>query len=112
MPRETKRPGAGGAATGPGLSKRVPGPDPDTAPGAAGQRPPALFEQEHGRFVWRLEAAEWNGQPRLQVWPWYHPKDGSELRPCAARYGGGFAIPLDRLPELIAALATVTRATR
>lgn len=66
-----------------------------------------LFEQEHGRLTWRLERTEWNGQERVQVWPWYQPKGGGELRPCAARFGGGFAIPLDRVPELIAALATV-----
>lgn len=66
-----------------------------------------LFEQEHGRLVWRLEATEWNGEPRLQVWPWYKPKGGGDLRPCSPRYGGGFAIPLERLPELIAALSAI-----
>lgn len=63
-----------------------------------------LFEQEHGRHVWRLEATEWNGAPRLQVWPWFRDRDSGDLRPCAQRYGGGFAIPLDRVPELIEAL--------
>jgi hypothetical protein len=106
MPREMKRPGAGGAATGPGLSKRAPGLARDT-PAPAEQRPPALFEQEHGRLVWRIDATEWNGQPRVQVWPWFPPKEGGGLRPCAARFGGGFAIPLERLPELIAALTTI-----
>jgi len=66
-----------------------------------------LFEQEHGRFLWRLEATQWNGQRRLQVWPWYQPKDGGDLRPCSSRYGGGFAIPLDRVPDLIAALSSL-----
>lgn len=66
-----------------------------------------LFEQEHGRFLWRLEATQWNGQRRLQVWPWYQPKDGGDPRPCSPRYGGGFAIPLDRVPELIAALSSM-----
>ena len=65
-----------------------------------------LFEQAHADKVWRIEATEWNGQRRVQIWPWYQPKDGGELRPCAARYGGGFAIPLERLPELIAALSS------
>ena len=63
-----------------------------------------LFEQEHGRHVWRLESTEWNGAGRLQVWPWFRDRGSGELRPCAQRYGGGFAIPLDRVPELIAAL--------
>lgn len=62
-----------------------------------------VFEQVHGRHVWRLESTAWNGEARLQVWPWYR-EAGGELRPCAQRYGGGFAIPLDRVPELIAAL--------
>lgn len=66
-----------------------------------------LFEQEHGRFLWRLEATQWNGQRRLQVWPWYQPKDGGDPRPCSSRYGGGFAIPLDRVSELIAALSSI-----
>ena len=66
-----------------------------------------LFEQERGRLTWRLEATEWNGQGRLQIWPWYQPKGGGDLRPCAERYGGGFAIPMDRLPELMAALASI-----
>lgn len=66
-----------------------------------------IFEQEHGRHVWRLEATVWNGEARLQVWPWYQPKDGGDLRPCAARFGGGFAIPLERLDELKAALEAI-----
>ncbi len=66
-----------------------------------------LFEQEHGRQVWRLQAVEWNGEARLQVWPWYQPKGGADLMPCAARFGGGFAIPLDRLGELIEALRAI-----
>lgn len=71
------------------------------------QRARTIFEQETGRHVWRLDVTEWNGQPRLQVWPWYRPADGGELRPCSARYGGGFPIPIDRVPELQAALATI-----
>ncbi len=63
-----------------------------------------LFEQEHRNHVWRLQSTEWNGKPRLNVWPWYHDKASGELRPCAQRYGGGFTIPLDRVPELIEAL--------
>ncbi len=68
-----------------------------------------IFEQEHGRHVWRLEATQWNGQPRLQFWPWYRDKESGELRPNAQRFGGGFAVPLDRLPELIEALQSVER---
>jgi len=85
-----------------------PTPD-DTAQSEAGQRNPAafLFEQEHGSKTWAVQVSDWNGQPRLQVWPWYRTKEGGELRPCAARYGGGFAIPMDRVPELIAALQSV-----
>jgi hypothetical protein len=66
-----------------------------------------IFEQEHGRHIWRLEATVWNGEARLQVWPWFRPKDGADLRPCAARYGGGFAIPLERLGELMTALRAI-----
>ena len=44
-----------------------------------------LFEQEQGRHVWRLEATEWNGEQRLQVWPWFRPKEGGNLRPCSPR---------------------------
>lgn len=66
-----------------------------------------LFEQEHGRLVWRLAITEWNGERRLQWWPWYRPKGGGDLRPCAARFGGGFAIPLERVPELTAALSAI-----
>ena len=69
-----------------------------------------LFEQEQGRHFWRLEATEWNGGQRLQVWPWFRPKEGGNLRPCSPRLptGGGFAIPFERLPDLIAALSAVT----
>lgn len=66
-----------------------------------------LFEQEHGGRVWRIEATDWNGAPRLQIWPLYHDKGSGEWRYCAARYGGGFAIPMDRLPELLTALGSV-----
>jgi|GEM_PF-1373304 len=68
-----------------------------------------LFEQEHGRYVWRLQLVEWNGEARLQLWPWYHPKEGGDLRPCSQRYGGGFAIPLERLGELLGALRAIER---
>jgi hypothetical protein len=79
--------------------------------GALAGAPPmteaTLFEQEYGRHVWRLEATEWNGERRLQVWPWFRPKEGGDLRPCSPRLptGGGFAVPLERLPALIAALS-------
>ena len=66
-----------------------------------------VFEQEHGRHVWRLEATEWNGQPRLQFWPWFRDKESGELRPNAQRFGGGFAVPRDRLAELVEALQSV-----
>ena len=68
-----------------------------------------VFEQEHGRHVWRLEPVEWNGSQRLQVWPHYADKQSGELRHCSPRYptGGGFAIPLERLPELIAELSAI-----
>jgi len=121
MRRETKRPGAGATATGPGLSivaddKPHNSERPTGQSSAADRRRPSgsqqrgrtLFEQEQGRYVWRLEDTTWNGQPRLQVWPWY--RSGGELRPCSAKYGGGgFSIPHERLPELMAALASVRR---
>jgi hypothetical protein len=66
-----------------------------------------LFEQEYGRLVWRVQTTEWNGARRLQLWPWYRPRDGGDLRPCAPRYGGGCVIALDRVPELIAALSSI-----
>jgi hypothetical protein len=66
-----------------------------------------LFEQEYRQHVWRLESVEWKGSQRLQVWPWYGDKQSGELRPCAARFGGGFAIPVERLPELITALSAI-----
>lgn len=113
MPREKESPAVPGGAFA-GVSKRVPGQSPDTATAPAGQRRAdaagggaTLFEQEHGRMLWRLADTQWNGQRRIQIWPWYQPKDGSDPRPCAQRFGGGFAIPLDRLPELIAALSSV-----
>lgn len=70
---------------------------------------PVIFEHEQGRHTWRVEATEWNGEQRLNVWPWYQPKDGGELRPCSPTYptGGGFNVPLERVRELIAVLATI-----
>jgi hypothetical protein len=35
----------------------------------------------------------------VSIWPWFTAADG-ELRPGAARYGGGFQMPLDRLADL------------
>lgn len=67
-----------------------------------------IFEQQRDRFTWRFEVTVWNGEQRLQVWPWYQPKDGGDLRPCSARYGtGGFAIPHDRIGQLINALQAI-----
>lgn len=114
MPHKTESPAVLGGAFA-GSSKRALGHSPNTATPPIGQRRRTsigdgggtLFEQEHGRLLWRLEDTQWNGQRRLQVWPWYHPTDGSDPRPCSARFGGGFAVPLDRVPELIAALSSI-----
>jgi hypothetical protein len=111
MPPEMESPAVPGGAFAQ-MSKRALGQSANTATLPVAQRGDdagaMLFEQERGRLIWRFQESEWNGQRRVQVWPWYRPKDGGDLRPCAERYGGGgFAVPLDRVPELIAALSAI-----
>lgn len=63
-----------------------------------------LFEQLYHGQVWRVQIADYQGRPRLSVWPWYRAECG-ELRPGTSRGGkGGFQIPLERLSELATAL--------
>lgn len=64
-----------------------------------------LFSQRQRNLDWRVHIAEYQGRERLSVWPFYE-KDG-EWFPCAARFGGGFQVQLDRVPELIEALQSV-----
>lgn len=109
MKSDKERPPRGGNHA---RARNVHSPEPtanDTAQSEARQRDLAafLFEQDHGSKTWCVQLSDWNGRRRLQVWPWYRTKESSELRPCAAQYGGGFAIPMDRVPELIAALQSV-----
>lgn len=62
----------------------------------------SLFELRQRDKLWRLRLVEYQGDLRLSVWP-YFERDGAWF-PCAARFGGGFQVPLDRLPELVEAL--------
>jgi len=58
-----------------------------------------LFEQKHRGDVWRLEIASYQGRDFANWRKWY-PDDG-ELKPTRT----GLTIPLQRLPDLHAALA-------
>jgi hypothetical protein len=58
-----------------------------------------LFEQEYRGDVWRLEVATHKGRTFGNWRKWYWK--GSELSPTRE----GVTIPLERLPELQAALA-------
>lgn len=58
-----------------------------------------IFEQPYRGNVWRLELAEFNGR-RFYNWRRWYLKDG-ELFPTR----DGCTIPIERLPELLAALA-------
>lgn len=63
-----------------------------------------LFEQTQRDKLWQIRLVQYQGDWRLSVWPFFQ-RDG-EWFPCAARFGGGFQVPLDRLPELVEALQT------
>jgi hypothetical protein len=58
-----------------------------------------IFEHRYRNQVWRVQVAEVHGKPTVSIWPWF-TADNGELRPGAARYGGGFQMPLDRLADL------------
>lgn len=58
-----------------------------------------LFEQKHRGDVWRLEIASYQGRDFANWRKWY-PHEG-ELKPTRT----GLTIPLQRLPDLHAALA-------
>lgn len=61
-----------------------------------------LFEQSQRDKLWQFKLVQYQGDWRLSVWPFYQ-RDGAWL-PCAARFGGGFQVPLDRVSELVEAL--------
>lgn len=65
-------------------------------------KPPPLFMQRQRDKEWRFAIAEYQGRERLSIWPFF--QSDNRWLPCAARFGGGVQIPLDRVPELIAAL--------
>jgi hypothetical protein len=60
-----------------------------------------IFEQAQRGDSWRLEVAAYKGKTFLNFRKWYRAEDG--LRPTRE----GVTIPLERLPELTAALSAV-----
>lgn len=64
-----------------------------------------LFEHHHRGDVWRLEVASYQGRDFANWRKWY-PKDG-ELKPTRT----GMTIPLQRLPDLHAALGEYLAST-
>lgn len=61
-----------------------------------------IFEQAQRGDTWRLEIAAYKGRCFLNWRKWYRAEDG--LRPTRE----GVTIPLERLPELTAALCAVS----
>jgi hypothetical protein len=70
-----------------------------------------LFEHRYRHQVWRVQIATVNGKPTVSIWPWFNGKDG-ELHPGAARFGGGFQMPFDRLVELRDAIDAAIQSVR
>jgi hypothetical protein len=66
------------------------------------------FEAPYRNQVWRFQiTTKPKGGAVLSIWPWYHGDDGT-LKPGAAKFGGGFQMPLERLPDLARALTVAT----
>ena len=58
-----------------------------------------IFEHTYRNNRWRVQIANVHGKPTVSIWPWFTGKNG-ELHPGAARFGGGFQMPVERLTEL------------
>lgn len=58
-----------------------------------------IFDHQYRNHTWRVQIVDVHGAPTVSVWPWFRGKDG-ELYPGAARFGGGFQMPVERLSEL------------
>jgi hypothetical protein len=68
-----------------------------------------IWESRYGRFLWRAQILDWNGETNLQLWPWYENK--GRWCPCSSRYGtGGLKIPIEAVAELADALSAVNQA--
>lgn len=65
-----------------------------------------IFQHRYRNNVWQVQVTEIRGTRVVSIWPWFTGKDG-ELHPGAARYGGGFQMPFDRLVELRDAIDAV-----
>ncbi len=58
-----------------------------------------IFEHQYRNHKWRVQIVDVRGNPTVSFWPWF-TSAGGELCPGAARFGGGFQMPVERLAEL------------
>lgn len=67
-----------------------------------------VFEEPYKGHLWRLSVVEYKGAARLAVWAHYQDRETGEWRPCGGRRENpGFFIPLERQPELEAAVIAI-----
>jgi hypothetical protein len=68
---------------------------------------PALIEK-NSRETLRLSIDEYRGKLLFSARVWFPPKDGGDLRPGRE----GWALALEKLPELVAELQRIEQAAR
>jgi hypothetical protein len=68
----------------------------------------AVFEEPYKGQLWRLSIVEYKGAIRLAVWAHYQDRTTGEWKPCGGkRETPGFFIPLERQPDLEAAVVAI-----
>ena len=67
----------------------------------------STFEWRFGGNLWRVEATNFNGNPRVSIWPYYAHHDGS-MKPGR----GGLQIPLDQVEAFLIAISEAAQRLR
>jgi hypothetical protein len=68
----------------------------------------AAFEAVYRGKLWRISVSEFQGQQRLSIWAHYQDHQTGEWRPCGGKKDApGFIVPIDRHPELEAAIVAI-----
>jgi hypothetical protein len=66
------------------------------------------FEEPYKGHLWRLSIVEYRGETRLAIWAYYPDRKTGEWKPCGGRRENpGFIIPVERQPDLEAAIVAI-----
>lgn len=65
------------------------------------------FEIRFGGHIWRVESSNFNGNPKVSIWPYYAHQDGN-IKPGR----GGLQLPLEQVDGFIDAIVKAAHQLR